>query len=60
MRMLKFDHERPPNFQLARLLTQSLLLRRFRVGFGSLVQRAEINNKTTLLATSRPSPKRLR
>jgi hypothetical protein len=53
MRMLKFDHERPPSFHLERLLTQSLLLRRFRVGLASLVQRAEINNKTTLLGTSR-------
>jgi hypothetical protein len=59
MRMLKFDHERALSFQLERLLTQSLLLRPFRVGLASLVQRAEINNKTTLLGTSRPSPKRL-
>ncbi|XIA64461.1 hypothetical protein ACFIOY_37365 [Bradyrhizobium sp. TZ2] len=58
--MLKFDHERPPNFLLERLLPESLPLRRFRIGLASLVQRVlEIENTTTLLGASRPSPKRL-
>jgi len=56
MRMLKFDHERPPTHP------ESALLRRSRVGLASLVSRAlKIKNTAPLLVLgdSRPSPKRL-